>query len=152
MTSRAELVHEAQSWIGTPYRMGAMVKGAGCDCATFLLAVLQSCGFAQDEHCEHHAQDWFCHTTQEGYALRLLKHATRIAEAVSYPTLKTQPGDLVLTRHDVSSRVYNHGGIVVQWPRIIHAVHPAVRATDATSDPMWCFREVAVFSLKGLTN
>jgi cell wall-associated NlpC family hydrolase len=144
---RLAIVREAHTWLGTPYLLGQMLKGAGCDCGTFLLGVLQACGFAQDEVSEHHASDWFCHTTEEKYMLRLLRHATKIAEAVSYPTLGAQPGDLVLTRHATTSRVYNHGGIVTRWPKLIHAVAPMVCETDATADSMWCFREVAVFSL-----
>lgn len=30
--TRAQIVKQARSWIGTPYRHQASVKGAGCDC------------------------------------------------------------------------------------------------------------------------
>jgi NlpC/P60 family putative phage cell wall peptidase len=141
---RAEMVSEARSWIGTPYHMGAMVKGAGADCGSFLLGVLQACGLAEGEEVGQWKADWFCHTSQERYLRRMMRNAAKICEQISYPSLNALPGDLVLTRSS-NSRVYNHAGIVLKWPRIIHAVDPAVCECDATSHELWCFRQVAVF-------
>jgi cell wall-associated NlpC family hydrolase len=144
---RAMLVMEAMSWLGTPYHLGAMVKGAGCDCGTLLLGVAQACGFAKEQELEQFKQDWFCHTKDERYFLRLLRNAKKVVEAISYATMLAMPGDLVLTRHDKSARVYNHGGIVVKWPRVIHAVNPKVEEVDASTHWMWSNRIVVVFSL-----
>jgi cell wall-associated NlpC family hydrolase len=145
---RLAIVAEARSWVGTPYHLGAMLKGAGCDCGTLLLGVAQACGFALDQKLERFTQDWFCHTSEEKYEKRLLRNATLVIKAISYPTLKAQPGDLVLTHHShMTNARFNHGGIVVAWPKIIHAVNPKVEETDATQHWMWNFREVAVFSL-----
>jgi NlpC/P60 family putative phage cell wall peptidase len=149
VANRAQMVAEARSWVGTPYHMGAMVKGAGADCGSFLLGVLQACGLAEGEEVGLWKADWFCHTGQERYLRRMMRNAAKICEQISYPTLNARPGDLVLTRSS-NSHVYNHAGIVLEWPRIIHAVEPAVSECDATAHQLWCFRQVAVFDPFGM--
>jgi cell wall-associated NlpC family hydrolase len=145
---RAALVAEARSWIGTPYHFGAMLKGIGCDCGTLLLGVLQACGYARGEKIERFTQDWFCHTSEERYAKRLMRNATLVVQAISYATLEARPGDLVLTHHQKIETIrFNHGGIVTEWPKVIHAVDPHVEEIDASKHWMWNFREVAVYRL-----
>lgn len=144
MSDREQFVAEAKSWVGTPYHLGAMLKGVGCDCGTFLLGVLQSCGMAKDVTVQRYSHDWFCHAGEERYLRDMLKNATKIVEAISYATLHAEPGDLVLTR-SANSHLFNHGGIVVKWPKILHSVTPRVCETDATADGLWSFRTVAVF-------
>ena len=43
-TEREKLIAEAKEWLGTPYHTAGRVKGAGCDCGTFLLGVLENTG------------------------------------------------------------------------------------------------------------
>jgi len=147
MTSAAErqnVVVEALTWLNTPYVHGARVKGAGCDCATLLLMVWRECGLIPDEEVGIFSPDWFANTSEDTYMRRVLRHAYKVAEAVSYATLDASPGNIVLTR-STGSKVYNHGGIVIRWPQIIHAVEPRVELTDATKHELWCFVEVSVF-------
>ena len=33
---RERLIAEAKEWLGTPYHTAGRIKGAGCDCGTFL--------------------------------------------------------------------------------------------------------------------
>jgi cell wall-associated NlpC family hydrolase len=142
--TREEIVTEARTWIATPYHKGGRIKGAGADCATLLFCVYQNCGLIpagaegifDDERLVPVGQDWFCHTEDERYMRLVLRYAHRVAEALCYPCLKAKPGNLVLTRA-VGSRVYNHGGIVVQWPRIVHALDPCVEEADATTHRLW---------------
>jgi NlpC/P60 family putative phage cell wall peptidase len=141
---RREIVAEARTWIGTPYHYGGQVKGAGCDCATLLLCVWRTCGIIHDEELGVYAGDWYCNTTEEKYMRRVLRHAHKVAEAVSYTTLEAKPGNIVLTRA-AGSRVFNHGGIVVNWPRVIHAIDPSVEECDASTHRLWAYKTVAVF-------
>jgi len=67
-----------------------------------------------------------------------------VAEGIGYASLAAQPGDIVLTHHQRSVRVYNHGGIVVKWPSIVHSVYPRVELADATKHWMWGFHQTAV--------
>jgi cell wall-associated NlpC family hydrolase len=145
MITRTEFVSIAHSWLGTPYGpLGAMRKGCGCDCATFLLGSLIEAGLVTEDKLGIYSGDWWAHTTDERYMLRVLRHAAKIAEGIAYATSEAKPGDLVLTR-TVGSHVYNHGGIVVEWPVIIHAIHPAVQQADASRHPLWAYHEVGIF-------
>ena len=149
MTTREANVHEAQSWLGTPYHVGARVKGAGVDCATFLFAVYKECGLVPAEEegvftSDVQHPDWWAHTSEEKYMFRIIRHAHKVVEAISYATLDAKPGNIVLSRA-AGSRVYNHGAVVVRWPMVIHAVDPVVEVVDASTNWMWSFQTVAVF-------
>jgi len=45
MTTRAQVVAEARSWLGTPWVHQHQTKGVAVDCAQHLIAVAQACGF-----------------------------------------------------------------------------------------------------------
>jgi cell wall-associated NlpC family hydrolase len=143
---RERLVAEARSWIGTPYVRKGMIKKVGCDCGTFMFAVYRSCGLIPDEEIGVFSDDWWANTTDEKYMKRILRHASKVAQAISYPTLEARPGNIVLSRHSDHALALSHGGIVTRWPMLIHAVgDPGVEETDATKHEMWCFREVLIF-------
>ena len=62
----------------------------------------------------HYVQQWHLHRSEELY----LNHVRALgAVEVAAP----QPGDFALFH---VGRVYSHGAIVIDWPRIIHAVNP----------------------------
>jgi hypothetical protein len=65
-------------------------------------------------------------------------------EATAYRSLELAPGNLVLTSV-ARSKLYNHGGVITAWPRLVHAIAPAVVEIDASRDPLWSFRRIAVF-------
>jgi NlpC/P60 family putative phage cell wall peptidase len=144
MLSRREAIVVAQSWLGTPYVKGARVRGAGCDCATLLAEYLIGIGAAEREDLGVYSHDWFCHATEERYMFALMRHAAKTLETVARGSQSAKPGDLVLFRV-AGSRVFNHGGIVTQWPKMIHAVMPQVRTTDATLHPMTSHTEMVIF-------
>lgn len=147
MTLRESIVAEALSWILTPYRTGACVKGCGADCASFILGVFRALGMMHDEVLGSYASDVWAHTDDERlYLYRLRRYAKRMIESVGLPTIHPLPGDVVLTR-GAGSKVYNHGGIVIAWPRIVHAVDPCVCWTNALTDPLWTCGDLAWFDL-----
>lgn len=123
-----------------------MVKGAGVDCATFILLVLKSAGvIPPDEETHAYSHDWWCHTTDERYKLRTLRYAVKTLEAVTHRTLAAQPGDILLLK-TAGARVHNHGAICVHWPHVIHAIAPRVQMVDATRNYMWQHQLIEVFS------
>ena len=105
-----EIVAEARSWIGTPYRAHAGVKGAGADCVMFPIAVYRSLGIADIEPPAKYPVQWHLHHDDERY----LEIVAAICDEVEHP----QPGDFVLWRF---GKAFSHGGIVAEWPRVIHA-------------------------------
>lgn len=142
--ARARMVIEARSWIGTPYHVGGRVKGAGCDCASLLLEVLRSCGLAAGEELGIYSLDCWQHWAEEKYLFRMLRHSRRIAEAVAVRCVDAAPGTLALCRAG-GSPVYNHGGIVVDWPFVVHSIGTGVQEVDASRDPLWSHQEIVLF-------
>ncbi len=149
MTKREEIVTEALEWVGTPRVKGGMVKGAGCDCGTLILGVLQNCGVIPvDLETGVFSEDWWAHTSSERYYLAMSRFGVNVLEGRAYRTTKIDPGNVVLVK-SAGSRRYNHGGIVVAWPKVIHSVEPMVEITDATQHWLWAFQDVVVFDPVG---
>lgn len=48
MATGADIVREAETWIGTPFRHAASVKGQGVDCGLFVLRTMQALGLAPE--------------------------------------------------------------------------------------------------------
>jgi cell wall-associated NlpC family hydrolase len=149
---RGTAVEIARTWIGTPYVRAGRIKGAGVDCGTLLsenLLGIEKCGPVEMDQLIRDlgflSNDWFCHAAADKYEQALRKFAPLkwkgICRGHDIPAL---PGDLVLFKV-VSSTLYNHGAIVTQWPRCIHAVHPRVAEMRATLHPMTAFTEMAIF-------
>ena len=142
--SREEAVQIARSWLLTPYVLGGRVKGAGCDCATLLAEYAIECGFAERESLGLYSHDWFCNTTEDRYKYGLLRHARSTVEGICCGTPNAQPGCLALFKV-ARSKLYNHGGIITAWPKMIHAVDPHVIESDATKHYMTSFSEMMLF-------
>jgi cell wall-associated NlpC family hydrolase len=145
VTTREAIMAEASSWIGTPYHKAACVKGAGVDCAMLLWGVYKNCGLVpeDDRVVERYSQDWFANTDREKYLFKAMRYAHKVAEGVSYPTLKALPGCLALVRSP-TSKLFNHGGIVMRWPHLIHAVDPEVQLACASTHSLWAYRNVVI--------
>jgi cell wall-associated NlpC family hydrolase len=141
---RYAVVRECYQWLGTPYRSGAMAKGIACDSATLILGIMQAVGLARDERLEVYSTDAWQQWSEERCLFWLLRHARRTTESVAAPGLVAQPGDIVLTCAK-RSRHYNHAGIVIAWPKIIHAIHPAVEMCYATRHWFWAYNRCSVF-------
>lgn len=44
--TRDDIIAEARSWVGTPWRHGQMAKGAGSDCLGFIAGIALALGYA----------------------------------------------------------------------------------------------------------
>ncbi len=55
------------SWLGTPYRHRAGVKGMGCDCIHFVARVMEELGLLtwRDDIMPDYPRDWHIHNTRE---------------------------------------------------------------------------------------
>ncbi len=116
--TRAAVVAEARSWIGTPYHLGADVKGAGCDCAMILVRVFCDLGLVAPFDPRPYSNDWHLHRSEEVYLRLLLERAREVTRA------EAQAGDVVLFRY---GRCFSHGGIVTRAEpfTMVHAFAPA---------------------------
>ncbi len=124
---REAVVAEALTWIGTPFHHAARVKGAGVDCLMLLAEVYERAGVAPHVDPPFYVPDWHMHRDAERYLEGLLGYA----RAIDGPPL---PGDIALFKF---GRVFSHGAIVTEWPRLIHAYWAiGVVWGDATLHPL----------------
>jgi hypothetical protein len=147
VVSREEAIVVARSWLNTPYRLGGRVKGAGCDCGSIIAEYLIEIGRCTREELGdlgYYTHDWFQHTRDERYLLRLIRHAPKILETVCMAKIAAEPGSLALFR-SVDGRLYNHGGIVTKWPYLVNATVDGVKESNTLN--FWLTAEcpVAIF-------
>lgn len=112
---RAHVVEVARTWIRTPYHDRAAIKGVGVDCAMLLVAVYSDAGIVPVEDPGHYSSQWYLHHSEEKYLAEVEKYAHQIEGP-------PKPGDVVVYK---VGRAFAHGGIVTDWPNIIHAVKEA---------------------------
>lgn len=150
MVSREEAVAIARSWIDTPRVFGGRIKGAGCDCGTFLEQWAFECAFVTVDQLPNlsskgvYADDWFCHTKEEIYYNEISKFARPVWTGRCFGMVPAKPGDVALFRV-VGSPIYNHGCIVTAWPRAIHAHREGVRENRPTLYPLTAHQEMVIF-------
>jgi cell wall-associated NlpC family hydrolase len=139
---RARVIDEAENWIGTPFRMNGCVKGAGVDCCRLVLACYRKASltvqdtlapyrvapkpFPDPDSFMYFARDWHLHTNTEDLITTL--------EEFLNETFEPEAGDLAVFK---IGRVYSHAAIVVQWPKVIHALSGrSVEYADALKAPL----------------
>jgi NlpC/P60 family putative phage cell wall peptidase len=116
VTAREVVVHEARSWLSTPYHHLANLKGVGVDCAMLVVEVFKACGLTPpDLDPRPYAPDWHMHHSREVF----LDWLQQFADPVDRPL----PGDVAVWRF---GRTYSHGAIVVGTDgTIVHAYQEA---------------------------
>jgi len=112
---RAAILATALAWEGTPYHPNAAVRGCGADCALFPLAVYQAALGVRWPPPPRYVAQWHLHRSIELY-LEYVRAIPGVREVES-----PAPGDFALFR---LGRVYAHGAIVLDWPRVLHAMNP----------------------------
>jgi len=112
MSWREKAVEEALTWKGTPHRHEAMVKGAGIDCARLLIVAYEAAGVLPVGACRppHYPHDYQLHSNPK-YLEWVQKYCDKTDE-------DPLPGDIAVFNF---GRGPSHGGIVLAWPKIIHA-------------------------------
>lgn len=110
IAERYRVVAEAKTWLNTPYHPHARVKGVGVDCAMLPAEVYHACGVIPKVDVDLYPITWHLHRSEERYENTVLKYATR--------TDKLEVGNFILYK---IGRCFSHGGIIVNWPLIIHS-------------------------------
>lgn len=110
---REKVVKEAKSWLNTPYHSGARVKGTGVDCGQFLIGVYEAVGMVKKGECSpgSYSNEWHLHRSEEKYLSWIEKYCEKIDG-------NPLPGDIAVFKF---GRCVSHAGIILEWPRIIHA-------------------------------
>lgn len=127
MTTRAALVAEARTWLGTPYHHHGRVKGVGVDCAMLLAEVFERCGVAPRIEPGAYAHDWHLHRSEEVFLEWVESTGARQVQ-------QPQPGDVAVFRF---GRTYSHGAIFLDDGLLAHAyIGLGVIASRLTEDPL----------------
>jgi cell wall-associated NlpC family hydrolase len=148
---RSDIVSEARAWLYTPYHKRGRIKGVGTDCGMFPYMVYRAFNLIPDLHdnCPTLEDDWFCHTTDQRYARIVERYFRRLIESQARREMLPEflPGNLVLVQ-SFGSRVYNHGGIITAWPRVIHCSPDlGVAEVDVAADPFWANYRIASYDV-----
>ncbi|WP_434058440.1 NlpC/P60 family protein [Coralliovum pocilloporae] len=118
-TTPEDLIAEARSWIGTPYRHQASLKGVGCDCLGLVRGLWRFLYGTEPESLPAYTPDWAEANGEETLAeaghRHLLPISTDVAEA----------GDLILFRWQPHCPA-KHVGLLSRTDHFIHAQSGAV--------------------------
>ncbi|MEO6964997.1 MAG: hypothetical protein ABI076_03770 [Acidobacteriaceae bacterium] len=116
---KSAVLAEAQTWMGTPFRDGAMVKGqhGGVDCSYLLKACYCGHGAPDTVDLPLYNLQFMLNRIDETYIEELLKYYREIRAE------ETMAADVCLLRW---GHIYSHGMILLEpWPgRVIHALNP----------------------------
>lgn len=149
MTTRAQVVAEARSWIGTPFVHQASLKGIGCDCIGLVCGVAIECGFWP-------ADIWSTPEAKPyvGYGRcpdgRLIAGCRQYLDAI--PFAEAAAGDVLALR--VGDKHAQHIGIVTELdPLTMLHSYSRARVMACIEQPVgafWHQRFVAAFRFRGI--
>lgn len=128
--SRAAIVAAARSWIGTPYRHQASLKGAGCDCLGLIRGVYRTFYGLENEPVTPYSPYWAEETGAETLRDAARRHLTEVDAAPLRDGAPLELGDVILVR--VRDRgIAKHAAITSGPDSIIHAYERHAVAEDA---------------------
>lgn len=145
MTTRAQIVAEARTWIGTPYQHQASLKGVGCDCIGLIIGVARVLGIPE-------AKAYDSDLRYKGYG-RPPNPKMLIAACDEYldrvPVPNALPGDIALGRIEKEPQ---HFGILssIDPPYIIHSYTQVGKVTENRADENWQAKVLRIYRYRGL--
>lgn len=147
MITRAAVLAEARSWLGTPYQHQASAKGAGCDCLGLVRGVWRALYGDEPEPVPPYRPDW----AETGGRETLLEAAGRWLRPVEAP----KPGDVLLFRMAPGAPA-KHAAILsartlrTDGAKMIHAYWGRA-VVESWMVPWWRSRLVAAFSFPDIS-
>ncbi len=140
--TRSQIVVEARTWLGTPYRHQASLKGVGCDCLGLVRGVWRAFYGEEPERTPPYARDWAEVADNEPLAEAGFRHLVRL-EANAFA-----PGDILLFRWR-TGLVAKHAAIVSSPDTMIHA-HDGAAVAEVAIAPWWRRRIAFAFRFPGI--
>lgn len=122
------VVAEARSWVGTPYRHQASLKGVGCDCLGLLRGVWRGVMGAEPELPPPYSPDW-----AEAGADTLLAAARR--HLIESDCRSIAPGHVLLFRWR-DQLPAKHCAIATSEDTMVHA-HDGACVAEVSFRPWW---------------
>jgi NlpC/P60 family putative phage cell wall peptidase len=142
--TRAAIVAEVATWIGTPYRHQASLKGVGCDCLGLVRGVWRALIGDEPEAMPGYSPDWAEARGAETLAEAGRRHLTPIAAE------EARAGDVITFRWRANLPA-KHVGILVADDRFAHA-HQGAAVAYAALTPWWRRRVAFAFRFPGVTD
>ena len=102
----------ASSWVGTPFALGASVRGAGVDCVRFVAEVLRECGQISGYEFPAYTIDGGSHLDRSLVEEWLRPHP--LFRELSGGPADLLPGDVLEFR--IGRGVEHHVGLFAGWP------------------------------------
>lgn len=150
MTTRADVVAEARTWIGTRFHHQAALKGVGCDCVGLVMGVGIALGLLPADFTARPEFAPFL-----GYS-RVPSGDAMLASAFSTFAHQIRdadagPGDVVMFRFQGDP---SHVAILGDYPggglSLVHAYAPRRRVIETRLDDAWAARIVYSYRLPGI--
>lgn len=131
---RARIVAETRTWIGTPYRHQASLKGVGCDCLGLLRGVWRGVIGPEPEAAPPYCPGWAAEA--EGHS-PLVAAARRHFLPVSEPlaTYAPRPGDVLLFAFRAHLPA-KHCALATAPDAMVHA-HDGACVAEVALSPWW---------------
>lgn len=135
---RARVLAEARSWIGTPYRHQASLKGTGADCLGLLRGIWRGLYGTEPQEVPAYTADW----AEAGEEETLLQAGRRWL--IEIDPAEARPGDVLVFRWRDRSPA-KHVGILSGNGQLIHS-YERVGVVETPLVPAWRRRIAAAFS------
>ena len=127
--TRALIVAEARSWIGTPYRHQASLQGVGCDCLGLLRGVWRAVIGPEPESLPPYSGDGAEGEGGEPLLAAARRHLVEIDRAAF------RPGDVLLFRWRETLPA-KHCAVVTAPDAMVHA-HAGAAVAEVAIRPWW---------------
>ncbi|MCD7059500.1 NlpC/P60 family protein [Pelagibacterium xiamenense] len=138
---RAQVVAEAQRWLGTPYRHQASALGAGCDCLGLVRGVWRALYGSDPAPLPPYAADWRRNDVRDALEMA--------AQRYFAPARGPKVGQLVLFRL-VRKFPARHCAIMVADDRFIHA-QEQIGVAEGYLSEAWARRMAGCFEFPAIT-
>ena len=125
----SDIVDEARSWVGTPYRHQASLKGVGCDCLGLVRGVWCALYGEEPEKVPPYTRDWAEATLRESLAEAGARHLVAVLPNAIVP------GDVLLFRWR-AGLIAKHAAILSGERSMIHA-HDGAAVAEVAFAPWW---------------
>jgi NlpC/P60 family putative phage cell wall peptidase len=144
LITRQQIIAEARSWIGTPYRHQASLKGVGCDCLGLVRGVWRALIGDEPQRPPAYSRDWAEAARAETLAQAARAHLVEIAPA------EFLPGDVLLFRYRERYPA-KHAAIASAADLMVHA-HDGAAVAEVAIAPWWRRRLAYAFRFPGVAH
>lgn len=147
--TRADIVAEARTWMGTRWHHQAHVKGVGCDCGGLVRGVGWNLRLLKplSEYPGSHEFNGYSRMPSQ----QKMERACAALLEGSFPFAQAKPGDIVLMAWN--SPEPNHVGIITDlgaYPGLIHAWAAMRKVVESRLDAVMIRRIVGAYRYPGV--